>query len=263
MTPSHKTLYYKNTAVFNAIGYIMVIGVNILASLSLINNESPREIAEKYESLFTPAGYTFSIWGLIYLGLLGFIVYQCWLAFSGRAPEALAQFMERMRGWWLISCLANTCWLFSWHYELLPVSLLLMLGLLISLLAIHVNFNIYTAQASLPEKLFISIPFSIYLGWICVAAVANLSALLVYTGFDGRNIPVTMFFIAVCTAAIAMLIIKRNNFVAGLTAIWALSGIIIKRQEIGGDAETPIVITCITAIAVLIGVGCWHKIVHK
>lgn len=252
MTASHKTPYYKNTAIFNTIGYIMVIVVNAMASMKMLNGKGPAEISDKYDSLFTPAGITFSIWGLIYLSLLGFIIYQLWLSFSGKHLPELEQFMERMRGWWLISCLANTCWLFSWHYDLLPLSILIMLSLLISLLAININFNVALQKVSWPQKLFIHFPFSLYLGWITVATVANTAALWVYTGWSGLSITWTIFLILVATLAAILLVIKRKNIVVGLVAIWALCGIIIKRQDAGGPAATPLTIACITAIVVII-----------
>lgn len=252
MTASHKTPYYKNSAIFNTIGYIMVIAVNVMASLNLLNGKSTADISDKYDSIFTPAGITFSIWGLIYLTLLGFIIYQLWLAFSGKHQQELEQFMERLRGWWLISCLANTCWLFSWHYELLPLSILLMLTLLVSLLAININFNIALQKVSWPEKLFIHLPFSLYLGWITVATVANVATLWVYIGWNNLDIPWTIFLILICTVAAMLLVIKRKNIVVGLVAIWGLSGIIIKRQEEGGLAATPVTIACIVAIAGII-----------
>jgi hypothetical protein len=252
MTASHKTPYYKNSAIFNTIGYIMVIAVNTMASIKMVNGKGPADISDKYDSLFTPAGITFSIWGLIYLTLLGFIIYQLWLAFSGKDQPQLEQFMERLRGWWLISCLANTCWLFSWHYELLPLSILIMLALLVSLLAININLNIAIQKVPWPEKLFIHLPFSLYLGWITIATVANIAALRVYTGWNGQNIPWTVFLISICTVASTLLVIKRKNIVVGLVAIWALCGIILKRQQAGGPAATPITIACIMAIIVII-----------
>jgi hypothetical protein len=224
----------------------MVIAVNAMASLKMLNGKGPADISDKYESLFTPAGITFSIWGLIYLTLLGFIIYQLWLAFSGNQPE-LQQFMERLRGWWLISCLANTCWLFAWHYELLPLSILIMLTLLVSLLAININFNIALQKVSWPEKLFIHLPFSLYLGWITVATVANIAAICVYTGWNGMDITRSIFLILITTVAAVLLVIRRKNIVVGLVAIWALCGIILKRQ-----AVIPVTIACIAAIVVII-----------
>lgn len=252
MTASHKTPYYKNSAIFNTIGYIMVIVVNTMAMLGVLNNKDTGAISDKYGSLFTPAGITFSIWGIIYLTLLGFIGYQFWLAFSPKYPYEREQFMERLRGWWLISCLANTCWLFSWHYELLPLSMLIMLTLLISLLAININLNIAVQKVSWPQKIFIQLPFSLYLGWITIATAANLAAFWVYAGGDGQSVLFTVFLLLLCTIAATTLVISRNNIVIGLVAIWALAGIIIKRQETGGPATTTITIACIVAMIVIV-----------
>ncbi|SHN39486.1 hypothetical protein [Chitinophaga sp. CF418] len=265
MTTSHKTLYYKNSAVFNTIGYIMVIVVNAFANFNLINNKNTGDISDKYDNLFIPAGFTFAIWGLIYLSLLAFIVFQLWLAFSKGHIPALELFMERLRGWWLISCMANSCWLFAWHYELLPLSILLMIALLVCLLAIHLNFNIALAHppASKTEKLFVHFPFSLYLGWICIATVANIAAFLVYLGWDGMSIPGTIFLIVLCTASTTLLIIRRHNIVVGLVALWALCGIIVKRQSVGGSAEMPIVGACIGAMIIIAVSSTWRLITNR
>jgi len=264
MTTSHKTLYYKNSAIFNTIGYIMVIVVNLLANLNVINNRSTGDVSDKYDNLFVPAGLTFAIWGLIYLTLLGFIVYQLWLTFSDGHTEELGRFMERLRGWWLISCTANSCWLFAWHYELLPLSVLLMLALLVSLLAIHLNFNISLPRsAGKIEKLLVHLPFSLYLGWICVATIANIAAFMVYLGWNGMSIPGTIFLILLCTIGSTLLIIRRHNIIVGLVAIWALYGIIVKRQNAGGAAEMPIVYACIGAMLIITISSAWRLITNR
>jgi hypothetical protein len=230
----------------------MVIVVNAMASLNILNGKRTADISGKYNNLFMPAGITFSIWGIIYFFLLGFIIYQLWLAFSGKHEPELEQFMERLRAWWLFSCLANTCWLFTWHYELLPLSLLIMLALLISLLAINMNFNIAIREVSWPEQLFIHLPFSLYLGWICVATIANTTALAVYFGWNGESIPWTIFLILIGTVVYTLLVIKRKNIVIGVVALWAFCGIILKRQEAGGPAAFPVTAACIVAMAVIV-----------
>ena len=252
MTASHNTPYYKNSAIFNLIGYLMVIAVNTMASLGILNGKTPADISDAYDNLFTPAGITFSIWGLIYLSLLGFIIYQLRLAFSGKHQAALEDFMIRLRGWWLFSCLANTCWLFSWHYGLISLSILIMIALLVCLLAINLNFNIAVQKVSWPEKLFIHVPFSLYLGWICVATVANIAALWVSMGWNGPDIPWTIFLILICTTAVSLLVIKRKNIIIGMVALWALYGIILKRQEAGGPAAHPVTVACIVAMCIIV-----------
>ncbi|PSL24945.1 hypothetical protein [Chitinophaga ginsengisoli] len=265
MTTSHKTLYYKNSAVFNTIGFIMVVVINTMANFNLINNKNTADISDRYDNLFIPAAYTFAIWGVIYLALMAFIVFQLWLAFSKGHRPALELFMERLRGWWLISCMANSCWLFAWHYELLPLSILLMIALLVCLLAIHLNFNISLPHLPVTkaERLFVHIPFSLYLGWICIATVANIAAFLVYLGWDGMSVPGTIFLIVLCTAASTLLIIRRHNIVVGLVALWALSGIIVKRQSVGGSSEMPIVGACIGAMAIIAISSTWRIITNR
>jgi len=269
MKASHETLYYKNSAIFNTIGYLMVIGVNVLAGLGMINGNTTAQVSDKYDNLFVPAGFTFSIWGVIYLALLGFIIYQLWLAFAAGHEDALERFMERMRGWWLISCMANSCWLFAWHYELLPLALLLMLTLLISLLAIHLNFNIaapgFKNKAPEPGRAvrwFIYVPFSLYLGWICVATVANIAALMVYSGWDGMSVPITAILILLACVGATFLVVLRHNIVAGMVAIWAFYGIIAKRQSEVTTMALPVIICCLTAIGIVLIAGVW-EVFHK
>jgi hypothetical protein len=242
----------------------MVIVVNALANLNLINNKNTGDVSDKYDNLFIPAGFTFAIWGVIYLALLAFIVFQLWMAFRGEL-SSLELFMERLRGWWLISCMANSCWLFAWHYELLPLTVLLMIALLVCLLAIHLNFNIALPHlpVSTAEKLFVHLPFSLYLGWICIATVANIAAFLVYLGWNGMSIPGTIFLILLCTVASTLLIIRRHNIVVGLVAIWALYGVIVKRQSLGGSAEVPVVSACIGAMIIIAISGTWRLITNR
>jgi hypothetical protein len=242
----------------------MVIVVNLLANLNIINNTNTGDISDKYDNLFVPAGTTFAIWGLIYIALLGFVIYQLWLAFSKGRTAELERFMERLRGWWLISCMANSCWLFAWHYELLPLSILLMLALLVCLLAIHLNLNISLPRpASRAERLLIDIPFSLYLGWICVASIANIAAFMVYLGWNGMSIPGTIFLILLCTTGTTLLIIRRHNIIVGLVAIWALYGIILKRQSTGGAAAMPVTFACIGAMAIITISCIWRAITNR
>lgn len=236
----------------------MVIVVNAMAVLLPINGKTTGDVSDRYATPFTPAGITFSIWGLIYLALAGFIIYQLWLAFSGRQPAELERLMQRMRGWWLITCLANSCWLFAWHYEFIPVSMLLMVLLLASLLVIHFNFGIALTPASLREKLLVRLPFSLYLGWISVATAANLGALLAYAGWRNHLVPVSIALVLLVTLAAALMILRRNNIIFGLVAAWALYGIVLKRREAGVMAETPVTQSCVIAIGVVAVAVSWR-----
>lgn len=258
---SHETLHFKNRSVFNTIGFIIMIGVNVLAVQLPINGKTTAQISEEYPNLFAPAGITFSIWGVIYLSLLAFIIYQLWLSFSNKEPETLVYVMRRMKDWFLISCVANACWLFAWHYHLIPVSMAIMVILLISLVIIHVNFGISTAPATLREKIFIHVPFSIYLGWISIATIANFTALLVYTGWEGNRhaqILWTIAMISLGTLVSMAMVLFRNNITYALVSVWAFYGIFLKRRIADMMDENAIIHTCIIAIGAIAVTISWQ-----
>lgn len=251
---SHETLHFKNKSIFNTLGFIIMIAANALAILLPINGKTTAQISEEYPNLFVPASVTFSIWGVIYLSLLAFIIFQLWLSFSNKAPEMLVYVMQRMKDWFLITSVANACWLFAWHYHLIPVSMVIMLMLLISLVVIHLNFGIGTRAATLPEKLFIHLPFSIYLGWIAIATIANITALLVYTGWDGRHHQQILWAIAmICVGTLLsmVMILRRNNITYALVSVWAFYGILLRRRAADVMDENAIIHACIIAIGVI------------
>lgn len=250
---SHETLHFKNKSIFNTLAFIIMIAANALAVLLPINGKTTAQISEEYPNMFAPAGFTFSIWGVIYLSLLAFIIYQLWLAFSNKQPEALSRAMQKMKDWFLISSVANACWLFSWHYRLIPVSVVIILMLFISLLIIHLNFGIGTTPASRQEKIFIHFPFSLYLGWIAIATIANITTLLVYAGWEGtmhRQIIWTIVMIGIGTGLSMFMILLRNNIVYALVSVWAFYGILLKRKAADVIDENAIIHTCIIAITI-------------
>lgn len=254
MTASHETLHYKNKSVFNTIAFIIMIAANALSVLLPINGKHTRDISDEFPNLFAPAGFTFSIWSLIYLSLLSFVVYQLWLAFSGKKPDALAKIMGGMKEWFLVSAVANATWLFAWHYELIPVTVGLIMILLASLFIIHLNFGIAKAPATLAEKIFIYFPFSIYLGWISIATIANITTLLVYAGWAGSSqtqIWWTICMIGIGTIVSVIMILRRSNILHALVAVWAFYGILYKRREAGILEQQPIIHACIIAIGII------------
>ncbi|PSL42493.1 hypothetical protein CLV51_11221 [Chitinophaga niastensis] len=257
----HETLHYKNRSVFNALAYIIMIVANALSFLLPINGKKTNEISEEYPHLFAPARITFSIWTIIYLALLAFIIYQLWLAFSNKAPGILANFMLRMKDWFLISSVANACWLFAWHYDLIPLSVAIMFILLLSLLAIHINFGIATTPATLPEKIFINFPFSLYLGWISITTIANIATLLVYAGWKASihtQIIYTILMVGISTLLSVGMILLRNNITFALVSVWAFYGILIKRKAADVLEENAIIHSCIIAIGVIAVTISWQ-----
>ncbi len=205
----------------------LTIAVNALSNTSLIGEKSVGEISDAYPTLFTPAGYVFAIWGVIYTLLGVFTVYQALPTQRGK------EFTERIGYVYLVSGLANSLWIVLWVREAIVASTGMMFVLLASLLAIYRSLNIGEAPVPRGEQLAVHLPFSVYLGWITVAAIANVAASLVAVNWGGGGISPaqwTMLMIGVAVLVAAIVIWTRGDVAYGLVVIWALVGILVKQQ---------------------------------
>src|SRR4030066_1943707 len=164
-------------ALLNLIGLLAVIAVNAMATLLPLNNITTGELSDKYPNLFVPAGITFSIWGVIYLLLILFIIYQFIVAFRKSTEER--GIFEKIGILFFLSCGFNIAWILAWHYELVWLSLIIMVLLLLSLIFIYIRLGTGRTGIKNYEKVFVNIPFSIYLGWITILTIANVTAYLV------------------------------------------------------------------------------------
>lgn len=237
--------------ILNIIAYLAVVLVNTLSNVLPLNGRTAGEISDALPSYFTPAGYTFSIWGLIYLALLGFTVYQALPA------QRSASFQRQIGPLFVISSLANIGWLFAWHYGFYVVSVLVMLALLLTLIAVYVRLDIGRRNAALSwqRKLFVHVPFSLYLGWITVATIANISSVANHLGWNGFGVSgpvwsVIMMFAAVIIAA--LLLLRRSDLAYAAVLVWALFGIRAAFPEINLIANSALLAAAvITLMAVL------------
>lgn len=226
------------------LSFLVMIIVNALANILPINNQTTGQIADAYPNLFAPAGYTFAIWGLIYLLLAAYTLYQLGLFQKGTDP-ARAKLLNTVGLYFTLSSLANAAWIFSWHYHLIPLSMLLMLIILLCLIVI--NQAIAKTTLSPRDVFFIRIPFAVYFGWITVATIANATVLLVSIGWDGWGISepvwtVIILFVGALIGLITMLCLKSMAY--GLVLIWAYTGILVKHLSPSGfDGQYPAVIT--------------------
>ena len=196
-----------------------MVAMNYLANALPINGKTTGQLSEAYPNLFVPAGITFSIWGIIYLLLAAWCVMQFFPASKDIALKVSWLFM--------VSCVFNGVWILAWHYQKLPLSLLIMAGLLVSLILI--NLQLKDSPMGLPKA-----AFGIYLGWICIATIANVTAVLVNAGWGGMGISQqawTIVMIAAGTLVVSLTILKINNPYVGLSVIWAFAGIILKRSS--------------------------------
>lgn len=202
----------------NLLLFAGMVVMNYLANALPLNGKTTGELSDAYPNLFVPAGVTFSIWGVIYLLLVTYCVIQ----FTTSHQAVISRI-----GWLFgLSCIFNALWIVAWHYERLPLSLILMLGLLVSLIWINVFIR------DLPAG-FIKAAFGIYLGWICIATIANVTALLVNYGWNGLGISGetwTIIMIAVGALLVSLTIWRLDNPFIGLSVVWAFAGIMIKRQ---------------------------------
>lgn len=236
----------------NLIGFLAIVIVNSLAVILPINNKTTEELSDKYPNLFVPAGITFSIWGIIYILLALFIVYQLVAAFKEKIKDK--GLFERIGIIFFISAILNVGWILAWHYEIVWLSLIIMIMLLASLIVIYLRLKIGKSDSSNSEKVFVNIPFSVYLGWITIATIANVTALLVKIGWDRFGLSEqfwTVLVIAVGILITLAVLFIRNDIFYCLVVDWALIGILIKRL---GDKNTPaqsVIITTIIGLAVI------------
>ena len=161
---------------------ILVIVVNGLASALPLNGKDTGEISDQFNVYFVPAGYVFAIWGLIYLALIAYSIFQA-LPSQRENPR-----LRRIGYLYVLSCVANIAWIFLWHYEVFAITIVAMIALLLLLIFTYLALGIGRSSASTGETWLVRIPFSIYLGWITVATIANATSLLDYLGWSGWGI---------------------------------------------------------------------------
>jgi benzodiazapine receptor len=234
----------------NLLAFALTVLVNGLAGgTRILGGKLTAEISDANPTLITPAGYVFSIWGVIYILLGIFVVFQALPVQSGKDYHGKI-------GWlFVLSSLLNIAWIFLWQFEYLSLSVVLMFLLLAALMAIYLRLNIGKSVAPLREKLAVHVPFSVYLGWITIASIANVSVALVSVGWDGFGIAQETWaaLIVIVALLITLLVIATRKDVAyGLVVIWALVGIAVKQSgysNIVMIAETSAIIIAIAVAA--------------
>jgi hypothetical protein len=237
----------------NIVAFVLTVIVNSLAgSTELIGGVTTAVISDANPTLITPAGYVFSIWGIIYFLLGVFVVFQALPSQKGK------KYIDRIGWLFVLSSIINIVWLFLWQYNFLSLSVVLMFLLLISLILIYTRLGIGKTQAKLVEKLATQLPFSVYLGWITIATIANVSVTLVSVGWDGFGIGTEMWatLIIIVALVISVLVLAtRRDLGYGFVIVWALIGIAVKQsanQNILTLLEASIIIVLIAMAATLL-----------
>ena len=229
---------------------VITIGVNILANALPINGQNTGDISDLFPVYFVPAGYVFSIWGVIYIGLIAYSVFQALPSQrSNRTLVAIAP-------WYLLSAAANTVWIFCWHYNQFSLSLVVMLVLLASLIMIYRRLSADAQPASRAEFWAVRVPFSIYLGWVCVATIANATDVLYLTGWNllGISAPAWAAIMLIVATVLGLAFsIMRNDIGLVLVFVWAFIGIAVKHSATPVVAVTALAAALLLLVSLVVG----------
>lgn len=216
------------------VAVLVTLVMNGLANALPFNGQTTAQVSDKFPVFFVPAGYVFAIWGVIYLGLIAFAVYQA-------LPRQRTNPYLRRIGWWFIlSCAANSIWIVLWHYERFALTVLFMLTLLVSLIAVYVILDIGRRRVSALETWCVDIPFSVYLGWISVATVANITDFLYSTGWNGSPLAAETWAVIMLVAVLIItcaMIVTRRDIAFSLVIMWAAIGIAVKQGATASVAD--------------------------
>ncbi|RQD77224.1 MAG: tryptophan-rich sensory protein [Candidatus Syntrophonatronum acetioxidans] len=235
----------------NLLGFIGMVIINYLANALPLNNMTTGELSDLYPNLFTPAGFTFSIWGVIYLLLLGFSLYQARDIFS--FPKVEMPFLYRIGYLFFISSLLNGAWIFAWHYTQIFASMAIMVALLLVLIMIYLNLGIGERRVSSQESFWVHLPFQVYLGWITIATIANASALLVHVGWGRFGLSEsfwTVLMIGVAALLTIAFLTLRQDLAVSLVSLWAILGIAVKRITLE-PVVMPVFISAVVAMIII------------
>jgi hypothetical protein len=237
----------------NIIAFTLTVLVNSLAgSTTLIGGKTTADISNLNPTLITPAGYVFAIWGVIYILLGVFVVYQALPNEKGR------EFQSKVGWLFTLSSVLNITWLFLWQNEILGISVVIMFLLLASLIAIYLRLSIGKSASSLREKIAVHLPFSVYLSWITIASIANVAAFLVSMNWDGFGVsPETWANLIIVVALLITLvfIVTRKDVAYSLVIIWALAGIAANQpahQNIVATAGTAAIVVAVALVVVIL-----------
>lgn len=261
-------------AIASAIGFAAVLVVNALADILPLNGVGTGVLSDEIPNLFVPAGFTFSIWGVIYLLLLGYIVFVLREVWSSNVGDPA--WNRRDATLFILNCCANMGWIFAWHWRKTVLSLLIMLVLLATLILLEgENRKKLAAGAVLgrdrqpvpgvapgterARRFFLTVPLRVYLGWISVATIANVTAVLVKADWNAFGLDPRVWTILAIVAGLAVALgfsLGKRQIAAPLVIVWAYAGIVTKRaQTDAGYSMMVWMAALIAAVLILVSIA--------
>jgi hypothetical protein len=256
---------FKALAVFNAVCFLIQIAAAYLIQSAAFNTKSVGDVSDRYESLFTPAGMTFAIWGVIYTLLGMFCLYHIVIAFKHDKDDPSNDDLLKIGNLFILVNLAGAAWMWVWVNEYMIASVVLIYLQLLCLGSIHKRLNMYDPMRSAASKLSTMVPLSVYFGWMTIASIANSSSYLAATGWDGFGIAETywaVIMIGIAVIITLVVIIGFRNYYFGLPIAWGLYGISVKRSGAGDLSNHVVVIASIIALAVIL-LACLVQIIRN
>jgi len=238
--------------VFSWLLFLGVIAVNALANILPINGMNTGQVSDFYPNAFVPAGFTFSIWGLIYLLLLTYTIAYTYYSVKRNQYEKVFAFVERINPYFLVTCVLNIAWILAWHYLQIELSVLIMLLFLITLIQLFLKTSNIKNNLTGYQRLVLYTPFMVYLAWISVATIANITALLVSYKTTGLGLNPTYWSAIMILIALllSLIMLKKHQVVSfALVVAWAFWGI---RAKQGADYPLIQSITTISVIYLII-----------
>lgn len=242
----------KKLQIANGVFLVFTIIFNYLSNTGIFKGKTIANVSNQYQNLFTPAGYAFSIWGLIYILLIGFVFFTGRSLFNPTKNEA-DHFVEKIGWWFVVSCVANCVWILTWLYGYIGISVMVLLIVFSSLLFILSKASKY--NSSYAQKWFINYPFQIYAGWVSVALIAAAAAWLTkieWSGWGLSEIMWTVILIIIATVIHLFMTWKKNSPVFAFVAVWALIAIAVANQtvsaEVNNVALASAAILCVSSI---------------
>jgi hypothetical protein len=251
MKTQSNPLFYQ---ILNVAAVISTIIMNALVNLLPLNGVNTGQVSDSYPNLFTPPGYVFSIWGIIYSLAIIFMVYQA------RPSQRNEYYLSEIGVFYFLSAVLNISWLFIFHYSygvpsVYLFSVIVLLLLLVDLILIYLRLGIGAKEVTTTERIAVHLPFSVYLGWISLASIASVASAL---NVLSPNIPVTMqaygaaFMLVVALILSILMIYQRKDYAFGLVVIWASIGIAIKQMEMIAIYSAAVMAAVVVAAAIII-----------